>query len=115
MPEADEVVFGPAPPVFPAGAEMAVIQGDPSAAGEVFNVRLRAPDSYVLPAHWHPTDACLPSSPARSHRLGDAFDEGKAAAASVPATSSSPRPTPTTSPPLVARPKSKSTLSGRSS
>jgi hypothetical protein len=50
------VDWGPAPAVFPAGAEMALLQGDPSVAGEIFTVRLRFPNGYVLPAHWHPTD-----------------------------------------------------------
>ena len=50
------VKFQPAPPIFPAGAEMAVMQGDPSKANALFTVRLRFPDGYVLPAHWHPTD-----------------------------------------------------------
>jgi quercetin dioxygenase-like cupin family protein len=53
---ANDIQFGPAPSVFPAGAEMAVLQGDPSTPGAVFTVRLRFPNGYVLPAHWHPTD-----------------------------------------------------------
>jgi quercetin dioxygenase-like cupin family protein len=53
---ADGITFGPAPAVFPAGAEMAVLQGDPSVAGAIFTVRLRFPNGYVIPAHWHPTD-----------------------------------------------------------
>jgi hypothetical protein len=48
--------WGPAPAVFPPGAEMALLQGDPSVAGEIFTVRLRFPNGYILPAHWHPTD-----------------------------------------------------------
>lgn len=55
-PQEDGFEWGPAPAVFPAGAEMAVIQGDPSVAGEIFTVRLRFPNGYVLPAHSHPTD-----------------------------------------------------------
>lgn len=54
--DANDIKFGPAPSVFPAGAEMAVLQGDPSVAGALFTVRLRFPNGYVLPAHWHPTD-----------------------------------------------------------
>jgi quercetin dioxygenase-like cupin family protein len=53
---ADELKWGPAPPVFPPGAEMALLQGDPSVAGAIFTVRLRFPDGYILPAHFHPTD-----------------------------------------------------------
>lgn len=52
----DGLKWGPAPPIFPAGARMAVLQGDPSAAGKIFTVRLELPDGYVLPAHFHPTD-----------------------------------------------------------
>lgn len=51
-----DIKFQPAPAIFPAGAEMAVMQGDPSKANAIFTVRLRFPDGYVLPAHWHPTD-----------------------------------------------------------
>lgn len=52
----EELQWGPAPAVFPAGAEMAVMQGDPSAADRIFTVRLRFPNGYILPPHWHPTD-----------------------------------------------------------
>lgn len=48
--------WGPAPPIFPAGAQFTVVQGDPSVPGAIFTVRLRFPSGYVLPPHWHPTD-----------------------------------------------------------
>jgi quercetin dioxygenase-like cupin family protein len=71
-----EITFGPAPPVFPAGAEMAVLQGDPSVAGEIFTVRLRLPGGYVLPAHWHPTDEHVTViNGTFLVGLGDVFDE----------------------------------------
>ena len=54
--EDPSVVFGAAPPVFPAGAQMAVVQGDPSQAGVPFTVRLRMPSDYVIAPHTHPTD-----------------------------------------------------------
>ena len=47
--------WGPAPSVFPAGAQMAVVQGDPSKA-EPFTVRLRLPNGYKIAPHTHPTD-----------------------------------------------------------
>jgi quercetin dioxygenase-like cupin family protein len=50
------IKWGPAPSVFPAGAQMAVVQGDPSKAAAEFTVRLRFPDGYVIPPHTHPTD-----------------------------------------------------------
>ena len=52
----DQIKFGPAPPIFPPGAQFAVVQGDPSVAGQIFTVRLRFPNGYVLPPHRHPTD-----------------------------------------------------------
>ena len=50
-----KLVWGPAPAVFPAGAKMAVLQGDPS-KNELFTVRLDMPDGYKIAPHWHPTD-----------------------------------------------------------
>ena len=50
----NDIKWGPAPAVFPPGAEFAVMQGDPSKA-EPFTVRLRFPNGYKIPAHTHPT------------------------------------------------------------
>jgi len=47
--------WGAAPPVFEPGAQMAVLQGDPSKAGEEFTVRLRMPSGYKIAPHTHPT------------------------------------------------------------
>ncbi len=44
-----------APPSFPAGAQMAVLSGDPSKAGP-FTIRAKFPDGYKIMPHWHPTD-----------------------------------------------------------
>jgi quercetin dioxygenase-like cupin family protein len=52
---AQSPAWGPAPAVFPAGARMAVMSGDPSKAAE-FTVRLEMPDGYTIPSHFHPTD-----------------------------------------------------------
>lgn len=52
------VKWGPAPAIFPAGAKMAVMQGDPSKA-EVFTVRLDLPKGYRIAPHFHPTDEHL--------------------------------------------------------
>ena len=41
--QADAVKWGPAPPVLPAGAQAAVLLGDPSKDGP-FTIRLSAPD-----------------------------------------------------------------------
>ena len=47
--------WGPAPPVFPKGAKMAVVSGDPSQA-QPFEVQLSFPSGYRVPPHFHPTD-----------------------------------------------------------
>ena len=52
---ASELKWGSAPLAFPAGAEMAVLSGDPGKAGP-FAVRLRVPAGFKVPAHSHPTD-----------------------------------------------------------
>jgi uncharacterized RmlC-like cupin family protein len=51
---ADEVKWGPAPNVLPAGAQIAVISGDPSKEG-LYVVRLKMPANYKIAAHNHPT------------------------------------------------------------
>jgi quercetin dioxygenase-like cupin family protein len=50
-----EAKFGPAPPMLPAGAQIAVLSGNPMGTG-AYAVRLRFPANYQIPAHSHPTD-----------------------------------------------------------
>jgi quercetin dioxygenase-like cupin family protein len=50
-----DLQWADAPPSLPAGAKLAVIEGDPSKAG-LFTMRLKAPANYRIPAHWHPAD-----------------------------------------------------------
>jgi hypothetical protein len=52
---ASEVKFGPAPPTLPAGAELAVLHGDPGKKGP-FAIRMKMPDGYKIPPHWHSND-----------------------------------------------------------
>jgi anti-sigma factor ChrR (cupin superfamily) len=49
-----DMKWGPAPPMLPAGAQVAVLDGDPFKPG-LFTLRLKFPDGYTIPAHWHPT------------------------------------------------------------
>ena len=49
---ADKIQWGPVPPVLPAGAEIAVLEGNPSEKGPL-TLRLRFPANYNIPAHWH--------------------------------------------------------------
>jgi len=53
---ADELKWGPAPSGLPPGAKLAVVSGDPSKAGLPFTMRVKFPDGYQVPPHWHPTD-----------------------------------------------------------
>jgi quercetin dioxygenase-like cupin family protein len=50
---ADDVKWGPVPPNIAAGAQLAVISGDPSKEG-LFVIRLKMPAGYKVPAHYHP-------------------------------------------------------------
>jgi quercetin dioxygenase-like cupin family protein len=51
----DAIKWGPAPPSLPPGAQAAMLNGDPAKA-EPFTLRLRLPDGFIVPPHWHPTD-----------------------------------------------------------
>jgi quercetin dioxygenase-like cupin family protein len=72
-----DVKWGAAPPALPKGAMMAVMAGDPSAAGPVA-VRLKMPAGYKIPAHWHPTDEQVTVlSGTLALGMGDKLDETK--------------------------------------
>lgn len=45
------VQWGPCPPIFPAGCQIAVLHGDPSRPNA--DVFLRVPGGYQIPAHSH--------------------------------------------------------------
>ena len=69
-----ELKWGPAPPVFEKGAEMAVVSGDPGKAGP-FVVRLKAPAGFKVMPHWHPTDENVTVlSGTFALGMGDKFD-----------------------------------------
>lgn len=48
-----EIDWQAGPPSLAPGAEFAVLEGDPGAAG-VFTMRLRLPDGFVIAPHTHP-------------------------------------------------------------
>ena len=74
-----DLKWGPAPAVFPKGAEMAVLSGDP-AKGGVFVIRLKTPAGYRIPAHHHPTDEYVTIVSGDFHLgMGDKLDEAKSA------------------------------------
>lgn len=54
----DEIKWGDAPPDLPKGGQLAVLHGDPSKKG-TFTMRLKMPDGYKIPPHWHTQDEQL--------------------------------------------------------
>ncbi len=54
-----QIHWQPAPASLPAGAQMAVLDGDPARAGVWYSIGLKMPDGYRLPPHWHPLDASV--------------------------------------------------------
>lgn len=51
----NDIKWGPAPKVLPAGAEAAVLFGDPTKEG-LFALRLKVPSGYAIAPHTHPAD-----------------------------------------------------------
>jgi quercetin dioxygenase-like cupin family protein len=49
-----DLQWGEAPPGLPAGAKLAVLEGDPTKKGP-FTIRLQMPDGYKIMPHTHPT------------------------------------------------------------
>jgi mannose-6-phosphate isomerase-like protein (cupin superfamily) len=61
------------------GAEIAVISGDPDAAGQPFVIRFRYHGDVRVPPHWHPTDEHLTVlSGTFVVGMGERFDESAA-------------------------------------
>jgi quercetin dioxygenase-like cupin family protein len=57
--DADGIKWGPAPPTLLPGASAAILAGDPSKAGELCILRIKAPNGYKVMPHTHPTDEHL--------------------------------------------------------
>ena len=73
----EHLTWGPAPAILPAGARLAVLDGDPSKAGP-YTMRLSMPAGYRIPPHFHPADEHVTViSGAFQVGMGDTFDEGK--------------------------------------
>ena len=85
-----DVQWGDAPPSLPAGAKIAVLQGDPGKAGE-YTVRVKVGDGYRIPPHWHPTrESVTVISGTFNIGAGDKFDESSAKALTAGGFSSMP-------------------------
>jgi len=50
-----DLKWGDPPAVFRKGAKLAVLSGNPGAAGP-YTIRLKMPAGYRIAPHWHPTD-----------------------------------------------------------
>ena len=48
-----DVVWKAGPPALPAGAKLAVLEGDPTKEGS-YTMRVLLPDGYKIPPHTHP-------------------------------------------------------------
>ena len=61
--------------MLPAGAQIAVLSGDPGKAAP-YSVRLKFPANYFIPAHSHPTDEnVVVVSGAMTFGMGDKLDK----------------------------------------
>jgi len=73
----EHLTWGPAPAILPAGAQLAVLEGDPTKSGP-FTMRLSMPAGYRLPPHFHQVDEHVTViSGAFQVGMGDTFDESK--------------------------------------
>ena len=72
---ADEVKWQEGPPSLPKGAQIVLLEGDPSKEGP-FVFRLKLPDGYRVPPHTHPkTERVTVLSGTFNIGMGDKFDE----------------------------------------
>jgi quercetin dioxygenase-like cupin family protein len=60
------------------GCDLAAVDGDPSADGAPFVIRIRCADGTKIPAHWHPTDENVTVLKGTFLvGMGETFDESK--------------------------------------
>lgn len=73
-----QIKWGPAPPSIPAGAEAAVLYGDPGKEG-LFALRLKLPAGYHIAPHTHPKpEVVTVISGTFRLGMGEAADKSKA-------------------------------------
>jgi len=74
----EQVKWGPVPPFVASGAQVAVLEGDPTASSGDFTIRLKMPDGYKIAPHWHPKrENVTVVSGSFKVGMGDKFDESK--------------------------------------
>jgi quercetin dioxygenase-like cupin family protein len=73
-----EIVWKDGPPSLPKGAQIAVLEGDPSKEGP-FVFRVKVPDGYRIPMHTHPkTERVTVIAGTFNIGMGEKFDETEA-------------------------------------
>jgi quercetin dioxygenase-like cupin family protein len=71
----EDVKWSPAPNALPAGAQIAVLEGDPMKAGP-YTMRLKMPNGYKIPPHSHGRNEHVTVLSGSMHvGMGDSFDE----------------------------------------
>jgi hypothetical protein len=71
----DALEWRDGPPSLPKGAQIAVLEGDPSKEGP-FVFRVKVPDGYRIPVHTHPkTERVTVISGTFNIGMGDKFDQ----------------------------------------
>jgi len=71
----NNIVWKDGPPSLPKGAQIAVLEGDPSKEGP-FMFRVKVPDGYRVPPHTHPkTERITVSSGTFNIGMGEKFDK----------------------------------------
>jgi hypothetical protein len=74
----DEIPYGPAPAFVAAGAQLAVLEGNPGATSGDYTIRLKMPDGYRIAPHWHPQrENVTVITGTFKVGMGDHFDESK--------------------------------------
>jgi Cupin domain len=74
----DQVKWGPAPPFIPAGAQLAVLEGNPMGDSGDYTIRLKLPDGYKIAPHTHPQrENVTVLSGTLKVGMGDTFDASK--------------------------------------
>jgi hypothetical protein len=71
------------PPGLPSGAQLAVLEGDPTKSG-YYTIRLKMPGSYTIAPHWHSQDEHITVISGTFHAgMGDTLN--RASASTLPA------------------------------
>jgi hypothetical protein len=74
----DSIPYGQAPAFVAAGAQLAVLEGNPGASNGDYTVRLKMPNGYRIAPHWHPQrENVTVISGTFKVGMGDRFDESK--------------------------------------